>query len=359
MTLRVLKGRDFRGFSCFQVECHPELNFFVGPNGGGKTSLLEAIYLMGRGKSFRTMRRHHLWRRGTNGFFLQAQVSDHLRRNIPVTLNGTSSGLRYRIDGEPIQALSQLPSILPAQFIDPRTSPLVSGTPADRRRFMDWGLFHVEPQFYGYWRNYQRAIDQRNIALRNECPDRELSGWEELIVNYGQLLHELRENYLAGLQPFLSYCLSRLKCPEHLDYRYHPGWPREKNLMEALTDSRVRDRVQGLTSIGPHRADLSIRIDGHPAVSQLSRGEEKRITFSFLFAQINHLYQCTGQQPLALIDDPIAELDDLSWKLLAELLMELPAQRFVAVIHPNHIQPKNSGIMFHVEQGMLAINDKI
>lgn len=354
MSLHALKGRDFRLFTSLQMECHPEVNLIIGPNGSGKTSLLEAIYLLGRGKSFRTARRQSLWRRGCDRFSLQALLSGAFDRQIGLTLNASATSLSFRLQGKPVKVLSELLPLLPVQLLDPRTTPLVSGSPVDRRRFLDWGLFHVEPRFHAHWRTYQRALDQRNAALRAGSPPLMLVAWEQAMIEHGLVLNELRATYIEHLLPLLRPCLDKLDCPGELECRYQPGWPREKSLEEALVSSRSRDRAQGFSSIGPHRADLLIRVDGHAAFQQMSRGEEKRWTYALLMAQVIHLHQTTGQKPIVLVDDPVSELDESHWLRLLELLGELPAQRFVTLIDAAHARPPVDGALFHVEQGGLS-----
>lgn len=354
MSLCALKGRDFRLFTSLKMECHPEINVIIGPNGSGKTSLLEAIYLLSRGKSFRTAKRQSLWRRGGDGFSLHAMMSSPLGRTIELTLNASATSWCFRLQGEPVKALSELPSLLPVQLLDPRTMPLISGSPAERRRFLDWGLFHVEPTFHAHWRTYQRALDQRNAALRAGSPSLVLTGWEQAMIRHGLALSELRSTYISHLLPLIKPCLDKLDCPGELECRYHPGWPREKSLEEALLSSRSRDRAQGFSSVGPHRADLLIRVDGHTAFQHMSRGEEKRWTYALLLAQVSHLHMTTGQRPIILIDDPVSELDQSHWQRLSRLLAELPAQRFVTLIDPAHADPYIGGALFHVEQGVLS-----
>lgn len=353
MSLCTLKVRDFRLFTSLQVEFHPEVNVIVGPNGSGKTSLLEAIYLLGRGRSFRTSRRQSLWRHGCDGFMLQAMLQDSLIRNINLTLNASPAGWAYRLQGEPVKLLSELPALLPVQLLDPRTTPLISGSPADRRRFLDWGLFHVEPCFHEHWRNYQRALDQRNAALRTRVADSVLDGWDKIIFRHGLVLTDLRTAYVEHLLSLVKPCLDKLDCRGEMECRYLAGWPREKTLEEALRLSRSRDRAHEFTSVGPHRADLLIRVDGHAALQHLSRGEEKRWTYALLLAQVIHMHQETGLKPIVLIDDPVSEMDETHWNQFAEMMAELPAQRFITLIDPAHV-PDSGGAVFHVEQGILS-----
>lgn len=354
MSLYALKGRDFRLFTSLQMRCHPDVNLITGPNGSGKTSLLEAIYLLGRGKSFRTARRQNLWRRGCDGFSLQAMLCGALDRRISLTLNASSASLSFRLQSEPVKVLSELPSLLPVQLLDPRTTPLISGSPSDRRRFLDWGLFHVEPRFHAHWRTYQRALDQRNAALRAGSPPLMLLGWEQAMIEHGLVLNELRATYVEHLLTLVQPCLDKLDCPGELECRYQSGWPREKSLEEALVSSRSRDRAQGFSSMGPHRADLLIRVDGHAAFQQMSRGEEKRWTYALLIAQVIHLHRVTGQKPIVLVDDPVSELDESHWQRLSGLLGELPAQRFVTLIDTAQASLPVDGALFHVEQGVLT-----
>ena len=350
MTIHVFKGRNFRRFRAFHLECHPRFNVITGPNGAGKTSLLEAIYVLSRGKSFRTTRRHRLWRHGEDSFSLRAELSDALGRILKLKLDADAQGLNVRLQDEPIRVLSTISPLLPVQLLDPRETPLVAGSPRDRRRFLDWGLFHVEPRFHHHWQMYERALGQRNAALRAAASESVLIGWEKTMITHGEELDEMRRAYLADLMPLMDAYRGKLACTASLECRYQPGWPRERSFAESMRSHRSKDRLQGFCSMGPHRADIDIRIDGVAAAHHLSRGEEKRWTYAFLLAQIAYMKGKTDREPIVLIDDPVSDLDEGHWSCLSELLTSLPAQQFITLIDSRHLPKIPEYGLFHVEQ---------
>ncbi|HXF07885.1 MAG TPA: DNA replication and repair protein RecF [Candidatus Acidoferrales bacterium] len=349
MPLCSIQGRDFRRFRRFELVCNPHTNWLVGPNGSGKTSILEGIYLLARGKSFRTTRRQVLQRQGSSGFTIKAKVTDPLRGYTHLTANTGADGIRYTIQGEAVRNMSTLAELVPVQLMDPQLTPLVAGTPRDRRRFLDWGLFHVDPSFHPHWRDYSRALEQRNSALRMGAADDVLSGWERLLAREGEIISALRNALLADICSSLYQRAIDLSGPDDTVLRYQAGSPAGQSLEEALRRSRARDRHLGITSVGPHRADIDIRIGGQPAHQILSRGEEKRLTYALLLAQVDVFHRRTGGYPILLLDDPIAELDRQSWRRLMSILESLPAQQFVTAFEDSMPQRKSISV-FHVEQ---------
>jgi DNA replication and repair protein RecF len=349
MPICSIQGRDFRRFSRFELVCDPHINWLIGPNGSGKTSILEGIYLLSRGKSFRTVRRQSIWRHGAHGFTLKARITDPLRGYAHLTADATTEAISFRIQSEPVRSMSLLAGLLPVQLMDPRITPLVSGGPSDRRRFLDWGLFHVEPSFRVHWRDYARALEQRNAALRMSAPDDVLAGWERALVREGEAITSLRNAHLAELGPYLTERAMALDCPAQMTLRYQPGYPAGQTFRDALIKSRGRDRLRSITSVGPHRADVEIRIAHYAAQQVLSRGEEKRYSYALLLAQVDVFHRHTGDFPIILMDDPAAELDRLHWQRLSGILSSLPAQQFIAALE-NASPPVDSPVVFHVEQ---------
>lgn len=348
MPLCSVQARDFRRFRQFELACSPHINWLVGSNGSGKTSILECLFLLSRGKSFRTTRRQALWRHGTHGFGIKAKVTEPVRGLAHLTVSADAQAVRSWIQGEPVRSMSVLAGLLPIQLMDPRLVPLVGGTPSDRRRFIDWGLFHVEPLFHAHWRGYNRALEQRNAALRLGAPDDVVAGWELTLCREGETITALRHAHLKDIAARFSERALMLNCPPDLELRYHPGHSAGQTLKEALLRSRERDRQRGITSVGPHRADVDIRIDQHPANQVLSRGEEKRISYGLLLAQVDVFHQYTGAFPILLIDDPAAELDLPHWQRLTDVLADLPAQQFITTLGTR--RPAAGESVFHVEQ---------
>jgi DNA replication and repair protein RecF len=350
MGLARLVARDFRCFGAADLEFSPHANLIHGNNASGKTSLLEAIFFLGRGRSFRSARTESLVRHGTDGFLLSAQVLGPAGQ-LPIGVAKTAAGLEARIGGAPAKSLAQLAEVLPVQLFDAGAHELIEGGPRHRRQYLDWGVFHVEPGFLEIWRRYQRVLKQRNLALRQGGSDALVRSWEPELIQAGQLLHESRLSYLGRLEPVALDWASKLLVGPDLGLRYLPGWPEGQTLESALAASRGREREVGITQVGPHRADLRITWGGIPAAQRVSRGQQKVLAGALLLAQGAFVHEATRRQCVLLLDDVAAELDAGHLSRFMELVQASAAQAFVTAVEPSRFAGWKDPWTFHVEQG--------
>lgn len=331
MALSRLQVTDFR---CLQsAEFHPSPHFTLisGPNASGKTSLLEAIYVLGRGRSFRTRRLEHLIRHGTERFVVFSEVDTSTRR-VPMGVEGSRKGIRAQIDGDKPSSLAELASFLPVQIIDPEVHHLIEEGPSRRRRYLDWGAFHVEQSFVGHWQRYQQVLKQRNAALKAHQPRSVASVWDSDLVRSGELLDTARARYVALLSPF-AQTIGRNLLGLELSLTYRNGWLKGHSMTDALQQSWSHDLETGATQVGPHRAELSIRLDGTPVKDRISRGQQKLLAAALLVAQIKLFPEDSPVQPTLLLDDPAAELDD---ERLANLIREVSSQSVQLIVSTLH-----------------------
>jgi len=182
---------------------------------------------------------------------------------------------------------------------------------------MDWAVFHVEPQFMDTWVRYQRALRQRNAALKTDPT--QAGVWDPELARLGEVIGESRRAFLERLQPYWVTTVAALSGLD-VGLHYLRGWNLEHSLLEALSASRSRDELRQLTHAGPHRADVAVRLHGRPAREVLSRGQQKLVAVAMTLAQLRLLKEQTQTTPTLLLDDPAAELD-------AERL-----QRFIAEV---------------------------
>ena len=353
MALSRFSLRDFRCFQSIELDFSPRANLIHGDNASGKTSLLEALFFLSRGRSFRTSKAESLVRHGAEGFLLSGQASDG-SGTVPVGIARTPAGLEARVGGAPAQSLAQLAERLPVQLLDASAHQLIEGGPRHRRQFLDWGVFHVEPGFVSAWRRYQRALKQRNTLLRKRAAESLLKTWEPELVAAGQAMDQSRQAYIAQLEPVALNWASRLLGGLDLKLRYLRGWAEGKTLEEALETSRNRDREQGTTQTGPHRAEIAIEIRGLPAQQQVSRGQQKVLAGGLLLAQAAYLHQSTGRQCLLLLDDLAAELDASHLGRFLELVQETGAQTFLTSVEATRLPTWTDAWMFHVEHGKIT-----
>lgn len=331
MTLRRMQVTDFRCLHQAEIDFDPQFTLISGPNASGKTSVLEAVYLLGRGRSFRTRRLEHLIRSGSARTVIFGEV-DIGERRMGLGIEGSAGGIRAKVAGERAGSLTELASVFPVQIIDPEVHRLIEEGPSRRRRFMDWGVFHVEPPFVRLWQNYHQVLKQRNAALRRREPLSVVCAWDTDLVRYGELLSEARGRYVERLVGE-AQTLGRGLLGMELGLSYRPGWPRNMRLREALERSWAQDQETGSTQVGPQRAELAIRLNGFAVKDRISRGQQKLLAAALLIAQIKLFPVDSPIQPTLLLDDPAAELDDFRLAGLIEQVRAQPVQLIVTTLH--------------------------
>lgn len=331
MTLRRVQVTDFRCLHQADLELDPQFTLICGPNASGKTSVLEALYVLGRGRSFRTRRLEALIRTGEQRFIVFGEV-ELAGGRIPMGIEGSAEGVRAKIHGNRVSSLAELAAILPVQIIDPEIHRLIEEGPSRRRQFLDWGVFHVEPQFVGHWQRYQQTLRQRNAALRARQPVAMVGAWDGELVRYGELLTEARRRYIARLEvEAQALCEGLLDLELTLGYR--AGWPPNEGLGDALTRSWMQDQEFGSTQVGPQRAELTIRLGGLPVKDRISRGQQKLLAAALLISQLKMFPADAPVRPTLLLDDPAAELDE---ERLGGLIREVRAQSVQLVVTTLH-----------------------
>jgi DNA replication and repair protein RecF len=354
MKLTQLTLKNFRNFQELNLSPDSNINLIVGANGQGKTSLLEAIYFLGMGRSFRARGHQAVVQHGKSacqmiGEFLDAQknpVIIGIEKNLDASLSQT------KISGREVQNMAELASILPVQLIHHETFHLLDAGPQYRREFLDWGVFYAESLYFPAWQRAQRALKQRNALLKNNLDIAQLNFWEHELASQAQALDQFRRMYLTLYLPVLESILARIGL-SGVSITYHAGWDNQQDYTQLLYQARARDAILGHTSLGPHRADLKIRIHQQDADYVLSRGQQKMLSFSMRIAQALLLAQLSQQQCLFLVDDLAAELDSEYIEQAMQMLVELPCQVFITAVHKILFEQQIAKYdipVFHVEQ---------
>jgi len=351
MSLQHFRAQGFRCLDDVDLLPDPRVNVIAGANASGKTSLLEAIYYLGRGRSFRASGNRELIQTGQKQFTLFG-LAEYEGQPHRVGVEVESGARRIRID-EKNGTGADLAKILPIQAIDPEIHNLVQGDPGFRRRFLDWGVFHVKHQFLAEWRRYQQALRQRNAALRQGEPDTAVFVWDAELVSSGESVDAMRTSFLESYLPKLSSIIDE-KLPFDAKCSYRRGWSAECSLQEALDSSRSRDRSMGFTQVGPHRADLALGVHDRRARYRVSRGQQKMLAAAMVIAQTYFVAENGADDLILLVDDPAAELDQDNRQRLFALLQDIPAQMFIAALEPDDLPWLDNGNLFHVEHGKLS-----
>lgn len=342
-----------------QLTPFPGLNVFVGSNGAGKTSVLEALHLMAYGRSFRGRPGDGLIQSGADALEVFVEWDEtYPRRQRRAGLRHGGQAWQGRLDGTPVSQLGELCAALAVVTFEPGSHALVTGSGEPRRRFVDWGLFHVEPKFMPHWRRYARALRQRNALLKARAGDAELDAWDHELGESGEAITGWRQEYLERLQPALA-AVGEALVPSlgATMLEFQPGWRREAlGLADALLLVRDRDRVAGFTSVGPHRANWRLRHASLPEGAELSRGQAKLAALTCLLAQAEHLAADRGEWPVVALDDLASELDRHHQRRILERLLASQVQVFLTGTElPDMIA--GLGVparLFHVERGVIT-----
>ena len=352
MRLRELRLENLRAFASLDIELDPGWNVFVGANGAGKTTLLEAAYLLSHARSFRGGPKDVLVSRGAEGYsvFGRVQRGDVV---VGLGLSRREGALEARINGTAAPVADLLRQIAVACF-EPGSHELISGPSEGRRRFLDWGVFHVEHDFLPVWRAFQRALRQRNALLRGGPSAADLDPWDRELARSGAGLSVMRGHYFAAYAAATASTLATL-LPElgaptiSLD----AGWRAEGDPLELLAASREEDLRRGFTTRGPHRADWSIAFEHAPRREHLSRGQEKLCALACILAQARVFAEARHEWPIVCIDDLASELDGPHQEVLVQSLRAVDAQILITGTHEPEALAR-SGVrtaMFHVEPG--------
>jgi DNA replication and repair protein RecF len=351
MTLLQLDVEQFRCIERARLELHPQVNLIVGQNASGKTSLLEAIFLLGTGRSFRTHQTELLIRTGTDQFLAVGKINGRQGAEI-LGIRGAQDIKEIRINGSAAGSLADLALRLPVQIIDPEVHRLVEDGPVRRRRFMDWGVFHVEHQFHDTWRRYQRALRQRNAGLKAKQAATALRVWDQELAEQGTRVADFRDEYIAALKPFVRDLGQELLGLE-IELEHQRGWRRQAELATVLADSLQRDLQRGMTAAGPHRADLLLKIQNLQAKDHVSRGQQKMLACVLILAQQLHRVTTGAPPACLLLDDPAAELDVDNLRKLLAAIARVPAQLVVTALTNNLLEFFPPARVFHVEHGFV------
>lgn len=353
MRLSQLRIHAVRNLKDLSLTCHPTFNWIIGRNGSGKTSVLEAIHLLALGRSFRSRHIQSLIAYGASSFACFGEIMGEAGVSIAMGIEKSTDGeVKCKLQGEICSRLSEFASVLPIQLITPETFRLLTAGAEERRRFLDWGVFHVEHSFAALCQTYHRALKQRNAALKIYSQENDqIKHWEEALIVTGERIALQRGVYFAALEPFIQAACQDWLPNMRVEIGYCPGWE-EGSLGMAIEAARKKDRHRGYTSVGPHRGELEMRVEGFPAHQVLSRGQQKLLIFALYGAQAQQLAKQAGKQSVFLVDDIASELDPENRAKLLTALRNMQHQIFLTAISLEGLSETEIGSdsqMFHVE----------
>ncbi|WP_201547544.1 DNA replication/repair protein RecF [Psychrobacter sp. Pi2-1] len=389
-----------------QISVEPAAcNIIIGANGSGKTSLLEAIFLLSRGKSFRHHQPKRYIQHHQNNTTVHAKLSDSRTLAIQKQADATTI---LRLNQNTVYNQSILTEQLPTLLIDPSTMDMLEQGSASRRQLLDWLVFHMKQGFHPQWMAYQRLLKQRNSLLKStrhltQVQLAELKSWDKGLSNHAALIHHYREQVFTEWQPYFAKSIVQLlpSYAEQLSLSYNAGYDTSVALDVQLNERLEQDLQLGYTRIGNHRADIHVHWCSNEPISDqttdartaasvhsvqtklptlkeqaanvLSRGEKKLLITALRLSQLPLLLNdeersnslnddlSSRATPVVLLDDITAELDDRAIEILLSTLAQLPCQVFMTSLTDDILplvnelwsQPKT----FHVKQGEVSFTD--
>ncbi|NDV90882.1 DNA replication/repair protein RecF [Alteromonas sp. 345S023] len=357
MKLDRVQLTNFRNIESVSIVPSSSLSVIRGVNGSGKSSIIEALYYLGFGRSFRTAKHTSVIRHQESGFSVFASCTNDANENVKLGFQrDRGDGFVCSINGKHSKKLAELVSLVPTQLFTPQSTDLIIGSPSERRKFCDWGLFHVEHEFQKLAILYTKFLKHRNALLKQQADLRKAEHlyWEQSFIAHAEDLTNKRQTYIEQLTPiFVRYAKEFL--PEfEFSLNYYKGWEKDASLAESLVKKSEYDVKMGHTTSGPHKADIRLRVNGVNAQELLSRGQLRMAVAALQMAQTELFTLLTQRKSIFLLDDVGAELDADKRERFIDGLLCMDTQVFVTAIESSQlefIQKYNEKKMFHVEHG--------
>jgi DNA replication and repair protein RecF len=348
--------QDFRNLNEVSLDCHSHFNLFYGENGSGKTSLLEAIYFLSHGRSFRSNLLNRIISHGKPHFALFVEVQTETSKH-QIGLQRSAHGeSRTRLDGKNLSSHIEIAKCLPTLLFNPESFSLLTAGSKGRRQLMDWGVFYQKVEFIHLWQEARKSLKQRNAALRSGQSKKDLGVWLPGFISASEKIDSLRKAYVEALLQTLEHLIGDFLRKHRIQIQYYRGWTQDEPLESCLERSLEQDQKHGLTHYGPHRADIKVKIGNQPAEEILSRGQQKTLICALKIAQGILFKKHSQKACIYLLDDIASELDQNHLNEIMGHLRNLGSQVFMSSIQEDALSPylsENEFMKFALSQGSI------
>ena len=354
MTLLKLDVFSLRNIHSASIQPSSGINLIIGANASGKSALLEAIFILGRARSFRSNQIKQAISFDQSQMIIAARHCQPGGSETSLGIQIDAKQCEIRIDQESRQK-ADLAYALPVQLIQPKSYQLLDAGPQNRREFLDWGIFNHKRHFLPIWRKFSKALQQRNALLKTRQL-KQLSAWDKELLEYGELINNFRQDYIRILQPEFLQMAGHFLDTTQIDMRFNCGWDDKQLLEQVLKSDLEKDLRYGYTHSGPHRADFLTYHNKRLAKDFLSRGQQKLLILALLLSQVSLLNNEAQNNCCILIDDLAAELDAGNRSKLLKYLSGTGCQVFMTsteLANFGDLSLIDNYKVFHVEQGCI------
>lgn len=355
--LKMTQITAFRNLNDVNLHFAARFNYIYGENGSGKTSILEALYMLAHGKSFRSAVKSHIIQHQKSKFTIFAELDVEGTQYRCGLEKSIDSNARLHINGEKCRSIAKASELLPIILIDPHSYDLIEEGPSFRRHYLDWLLFHVKHDYSKVAQEYAKCLKQRNSALKQQHSKEVCQTWDPQLIRLASTINEYRQALLEALKPLYQSMVQDLEFPVDITLNYYQGWEGGVGFAEALASAFYKDQVMGYTTVGPQRADVRLRVGDIPASDVLSRGQSKLAIAALLLAQGQYYQVIKANAPIYFIDDLTSELDQKNRVKLYDLLERVEGQMFITATEQALFVGANDtgGKVFHVKQGEIGL----
>ncbi|MGB0494803.1 MAG: DNA replication/repair protein RecF [Kangiellaceae bacterium] len=364
MYLSKFQATGLRNLKPIDLELSSDLNIIEGVNAAGKSSFLEGVCFILSGRSFRTSKSERLISHDINLLSLYAELGTSDRLGMSVSRGKDSR--KIKLNGESVNNLSETVSLFPVQVLSPESYHLIDSGPSQRRKFIDWLLFHVEHNYIKEWKEFNKVLKHRNAYLRSlrgglgKLDPIQIEAWDAKFNEISKVIHTKRKRAVDYTAIELVSILEKLdfSFPKKLSLEYVSGFG-EDGLVRKLEYNLSNDVRKGITTAGPHKADIKIKFQNMDVKDTLSRGQKKILINALHLTQTNLLKSLSDKDSLFIIDDYSSELDGVNQsKLVRALQGQQNVQVLLSCLDSKVLKPVikeyNSVSMFHVEHGEIS-----
>lgn len=344
MLIKKLELNRFRNYESQILEFDDGINIIYGNNGEGKTNIVEAIYLMSLGRSFRTSRDKEMINLNAETSYIKSLVESSGREfKIEYRIDKTAKKA-IKINSLPIEKLTELLGIVNVVIFSPEDLKLVKEGPKERRAFIDREISQIRPKYYQLLHSYHKNLIQRNNLLKDFDIDKILLDvYDSNLSEIGYKIIEYREEFLREIAEIASdnhYKISSGKENLEINYEKNISVKSKEDYYSIMKDSQNKDILKKTTSFGIHKDDIDIKINGIDLRSYGSQGQKRSAAISLKLSEIELIYRLKGEYPIVLLDDIFSELDPMRQNMLLDTFKK--TQTFVTAAEDVNVDIKNT-----------------